>query len=154
MTALDDRIDAILDAVKSRVGGLGAFEAIPFHEPKTAPGGAIAALWVDGITPVGTASGLDIASAVLVVLCRIYDLFSSEPQDDIDPRVLKAAAAVIGAFVGEFDVSETVRNVDIFGTYGTALAAKAGYVNQDGTMYRVMTVSIPLVVNDLWAEVA
>jgi len=34
------------------------------------------------------------------------------------------------------------------------LSALAGYLNQDGKLYRVMTVTLPIIINDIWAQVA
>jgi carbon-monoxide dehydrogenase large subunit len=33
-----------------------------------------------------------------------------------------------------------------------ALSAVAGYINQDGKVLRVMTLTLPLVVNDVWSQ--
>jgi hypothetical protein len=33
------------------------------------------------------------------------------------------------------------------------LSAQAGYINQDGKLMRVMTIMLPLVVNDAWVQV-
>jgi hypothetical protein len=43
--------------------------------------------------------------------------------------------------------------VDLIGQHSQGLRAKAGYVNQDSTVYRLMDVSLPLIVNDLYPEV-
>jgi hypothetical protein len=32
------------------------------------------------------------------------------------------------------------------------MTARAGYINQDNKMYRVMTITLPLVVNDTWLQ--
>ncbi len=46
------------------------------------------------------------------------------------------------------------RLVDLLGAHSQGLRAQSGYVTQDGTIYRVMDVMLPLVVNDLFPEVA
>lgn len=156
--ALDERIAAIMGGALNMVKRLGQFEGVLFHEPKAAPSPGSAALWLDRIRPI-TSSGLAAVSAVMVLNCRLYASFNADPADSIDVTTAQRAAALIGAFAGEFTLPDPagdalVRNVDIFGTYGFALDATAGYVNQDGQLYRVMTVVIPLVINDLWAEVS
>jgi hypothetical protein len=152
MTLPAGTLTAIMKAVQSRVARLGEFEGIQFHEPKSAPGSNTAALWADRMVPVAAASGLDATSGLLVIQCRIYNRFNGEPQDSIDPEVIEAASAVVGAFVGGFTLNGQTRNVDVFGSFGFPLSALAGYINQDSTMFRVMTVQIPLVINDLWTE--
>jgi hypothetical protein len=42
--------------------------------------------------------------------------------------------------------------VDLLGQFGTPLSAQAGYVNQDGRLFRIMTITLPLVVNDVWGQ--
>jgi hypothetical protein len=84
--------------------------------------------------------------------CRIYTSMLTEPQDAIDPIVLSAVDLLIGEYSGDFDLGGTVRNVDLLGQFGSPLSARAGYLNQDQKLFRVMTLTIPLAINDLWAE--
>jgi hypothetical protein len=38
------------------------------------------------------------------------------------------------------------------GAYSSGLSAAAGYLNQDDDTFRVMTIQLPLVVNDVWTQ--
>ncbi len=148
-------IDSILDGVVSYAMASGWFERVNSHEPKNAPSnGLSAAVWLQQIDPVPAASGLNTTSARLVFNLRIYQNFLSEPQDAIDPNLMKAADALMAAYSGDFDLGGTVRNVDLLGQFDFALSAKAGYLSQDGKLFRVFDLTIPLVVNDLWTQVA
>ena len=146
----------ITDAAVSHAMTLGRFEAVNGHEPKNAPstGGLTAAVWTDRVTPVGRASGLDVVSAVLVLNVRIYASAVSEPADAIDPDMIAAVDELCAAYCGDFTLGGLVKDVDIFGMYGQALDVRAGYLQQDGVPFRVMTIALPVVVNDLWEEVA
>jgi hypothetical protein len=75
-----------------------------------------------------------------------------EPQDAIDPGVAAAVDALMAAYSGDFEFGSNVRNVDLLGSAGVPLAAEAGYLNVSGTMYRVMTITLPLIINDLWSQ--
>jgi hypothetical protein len=46
-----------------------------------------------------------------------------------------------------------VRNVDIFGegAHGE-LSAQSGYINQDGRLLRIIDITLPLVINDVWPQ--
>lgn len=133
----------------------GLFETVNGHEPKSAPGnGLTAAVWVDTITGVGAASGLSATSGVVTLNVRIYTPFLQEPPDAIDPNMLTAASTLLGLYTGDFSLGATVRNIDLLGSYGRALAAAAGYLTQDSTIYRVMTITLPVVINDLWTQEA
>lgn len=131
---------------------LGLFDRVQTHEPKSAPGnGLTVAVWVDRITPV-LSSGLAATSILHVVQVRVYGPFSAEPADLIDPRMSDAAAAIVEMIHGDLDFGDRVRDVDVFGANGVRLEAQAGYIEQDSRLYRVYTISVPVVVNDVWSQ--
>lgn len=148
-------VNALVDSVVSHAMTLGVFESVNFHEPKSPPGtGMRCAAWVQSIEPVPTASGLASTSGKVVMNVRVYGSMLSQPQDETDPAVLTAVTTLIGAYSADFDFGATVRNVDLLGSYGTPLSAQAGYVTIGGAMYRVMTITLPVVINDMWQQVA
>lgn len=144
----------ITDAIVSHAMASGRFEQVNGSEPQNPPstGGLTAAVWVDRLTPQGRASGVDSVSAVLVFNVRIYASAMSLPSDAIDPGMLAAVDDLCGAYCGDFTLGGLVKDVDIFGMYGQSLDVRAGYLQQDGALYRVLTISLPVVVNDLWTE--
>jgi hypothetical protein len=85
---------------------------------------------------------------------RIYASAVSEPPDAIDPDMLAAVDDLCAAYTGDFELGGLVRHVDLLGINGTPLDVRAGYLRQDGIEFRVMTIALPVVVNDLWNEVA
>jgi hypothetical protein len=133
----------------------GRFDAVNGHEPKNPPstGGLTAAVWTDRVTPVRS-SGLNSLSVLLVFNVRIYASAVSEPPDAIDPDMLAAVDDLCAAYTGDFELGGLVRHVDLLGINGTPLDVRAGYLRQDGIEFRVMTIALPVVVNDLWNEVA
>lgn len=146
---------ALFAAMESHALATGLFEAVNGHEPKRAPGnGLTAAVWVQFIGPVAESSGLTSTTGLVTFYLRIYQNMLTEPQDAIDPAVITAVDALFTAYSGDFALGGSVRNVDLLGASGTALAATAGYINQDGKLYRAMTLTIPLIINDLWEQVA
>lgn len=153
MTATVFDFPALVDAAVSHAQSLGVFESVNAHEPKNAPGSGLrAAVWAQSVQPL-QASGLSQTSGRVELSVRIYQNMLSEPQDAIDPAVLTAAAALMGAYSGDFELGVAgVRFVDLLGAYGTALSAQAGYLNQDGKLYRVLTITLPVIVNDLWDQ--
>jgi hypothetical protein len=143
----------ILDAIQSHALASGYFDRVNLHEPKNAPGnGLSAAIWVDEIRPV--ASGLAVTGALVTVNLRIFLNMLQEPQDAIDPNIVKAVDALMTAYSGDFTLGDLIRDVDLLGEHGDGLSAQAGYIEQDHKMFRVMTLKIPMVVNDVWAQVA
>jgi hypothetical protein len=148
-------IRTTLDNLVSALQTLGIFDRVQGVEPKSPPGnGLTAAIYFANATPTANASGLNRASGLYVFTLRIYINMLQEPAEDIDPMLVAAVDAVFNALAGDIDLGATVRNVDFFGANGTSLAARAGYVDVGGTMYRVVDITIPLVVNDTTQEFA
>lgn len=144
----------ILSRVVSHAMTLGRFERVNQHEPKNAPGkGLSASVWMDSIAPARGGSGLSKTTGRLVLNVRLYSSFIMEPQDAIDPELLTACDELLAAYSGDFELGGTVKQIDLMGQYGTPLSAQAGYLNQDGMMFRVMTITLPVIVNDLWEQV-
>lgn len=152
----DQSIAAVIDKVSSYALATGRFTNVNGHEPKNAPGVDIScSVWVQQVSPV-TSSGLAATSGVLLLNARIYQNFKSQPFDAIDPAVLSAATDLMGAYTGDFDFGNVanVRNVDLFGANGTPLRVQAGYVEIDRNVYRVMTITVPIVINDMFLQEA
>ncbi len=111
------------------------------------------AVWVDKIAPL-TSSGLSSTSGVVILNARVYGNFIEKPEDDIDPNILTAVSTLLNAYSGNFNFGGTVRSVDLLGTTGQSLSAQAGYVNIDSKLYRVMTITVPVIINDMYTQVA
>lgn len=151
--ALDIR--TILDAVESHALASGYFAQVNGHEPKSPPtSGITAAVWVEQIGPARGASGLDSTSVRLALFVRLYSSLVQQPVDAIDPDLMTALDALMAAYSGDFTLGGLVRDVDLLGAHGDPLSARAGYLAEGGAEYRVMTITLPLIVSDLWAQVA
>ncbi|MFG3510248.1 hypothetical protein ACGF5F_32650 [Streptomyces sp. NPDC047821] len=147
-------ISGILDAVVSHALASGLFTAVNGHEPENPPSnGVTAAVWADAVEAIRS-SGLDSATVRLALSVRLYSPLQSEPADAIDPELITAVDALCAAYVGDFTFGGLVRKVDVLGAHGPGLSVRAGYLQQAGAMYRVMTITLPVIVNDLWTEVA
>lgn len=152
--ALDEAtIDAIFAEVNSVVQRTGYFDASFGHEPKSAPEVELAcATYLQSLRPVALVSGLAATSARMEITASIYTPFKSMPEDLIDLNVAKAAAAIITAFSGDFDLAGLVRNIDLLGAHGEPLGARAGYQSMDRTVYRIMDITIPLIISDAFPQ--
>lgn len=137
----------------SHAQALGLFERVLSHEPVSAPGSGLTfAVWLGDIGPTQR-SGLNSTSARVTFNGRVYLPADTEPMDDVDIVTGGAAAAVIGEYSGDFTLGGSVRNVDLLGE-GEALRARLGYLQMDSTVYRIATLTIPTIINDVWTQVA
>ena len=146
-------VNDLFAAVVSHAQTLGVFDRVNQHEPKSAPGAGLScSFWLESVKPEGRASGVNITSGVITISARVYQSFLSKPEDGIDPNVLSAVSALLNAYSGDFTLGDTVMAVDLLGMYGTSLSAQAGYLEQDGKMFRVMECTVPIIVDDIWGQ--
>jgi hypothetical protein len=149
-------VASIFDGLTSHAMSLGLFETVNQHEPKAPPAtGVSVSIWLDSITPVRS-SGLDSVSVAVVFNIRLYTSAESSPLDSVDPDLLSAVDTLCAAYVGDFTLDGAVRNVDIFSTAtdSQGLSARFGYLAVADNFYRMATIVLPVVVNDVWTEVA
>jgi hypothetical protein len=146
-------INAIIDAISSSASALGLFERVNEHEPKNAPGnGLTCAIWAESLRPYASGSGLNSTTGLLTMNVRLYTSMTAEPYDLIDPNLLNATSSLINVYSGDFELGGQVKNVDLLGATGTPLSARAGYLEIDKKILRVMTITLPLVINDVWDQ--
>jgi hypothetical protein len=151
-------LDPVFDAVVSDVQASGYFKRVNQHEPKRKPQTDLtAAVWVADIEPISGAAGSGLAntSARVIFTVRIYSNMLKEPQDMIDPQLMRAVSSIMRRYHDDFDfgLTDLVRNVDLLGMFGVKLKAITGYLEQDGTMFRIADITVPVIVNDVWPQV-
>jgi hypothetical protein len=144
------------DVLTSHAQATGLFGQVLGHEPISAPGsGLTAAFWVSRIGPVPAGSGLKTTSGRLELMATLLEPADTEPQDGVDVDIVGAVDALLAAYSGDFELGGNVRMVDLLGAYGTPLSAVFGYTRfTGGTTYRAATLTIPLIINDVWTQVA
>lgn len=148
-------VNGLVASVASIALKTGVFRSVNTHEPKAAPGSGLRlAIWADTIAPIPAASGLASTSGYVVLNARAYGNMLMKPEDEIDPRLMTAATTLISAYSADFTLGGLVRNIDLTGEYGQTLSARAGYITIGGSLYRIMTVTVPCVVNDMWDQVS
>lgn len=155
MSLDETTLNAILGVVESHALSSGYFDAVNGHEPLSPPTtGVTCAVWVEEIGPARGGSGLDSTSARLALFVRLYTPMAQLPTDAIDPAMMAALNALFVAYSGDFTLGGLIREVDLLGRYGTPLSGRAGYIKAAGADFRVFTITLPLIVNDCWEQVA
>lgn len=147
-------LTGITDALASHALASGHFDAVNAHEPKSAPdsSGLTAAAWVQDIAPASGASGLTVTTIRLEMLVRVYTSMTTDPPDMIDPAMVGAVDALLEAYSGDFTLGGLIRNVDLLGRHGRPLSARAGYLELDHVVLRVMDITVPVIVNNVYSQ--
>lgn len=147
-------IDPIFDAVVSDAQMSGYFDKVNQHEPKRAPNsGVTCAIWVQSIEPLALISGLATTSGRIVFTLRMYTNMLKDPPDAIDPTMMRAMSNLMRRYHDDFDFAGTIRNVDLLGAHGIALSAVSGYLEIDKKEFRIVDLTIPCLVNDIWPQI-
>jgi hypothetical protein len=142
----------LVNAIASHAAATGLFDVVNSHEPKNAPNSHLScAIWAQSLNPV-LSSGLAAASARVEFRVRLYTAMLQEPADMIDPELLDAVDVLMADYIGNFTLGGIIRDVDVLGSDGAMLSVVAGYLSQDGKLFRIMDITLPLVINDLWTE--
>ena len=144
----------VLDAVVSHAQRLGVFDTVQGHEPKSSPGyGLTCAVWAQAVETMPGASGLSASSARMVFTLRLYSPMTAEPEDEIDPNMLEALDLLFEAYHGDFLLElEQVWSIDLLGAHGDRLRSQAGYLEVSNGIHRIIDITLPLVINDVWEQ--
>lgn len=151
--ALDIR--GINNALLTHAKSTGAISTTVGYEPKSAPGltGITCGIWFSEMEPYPGGSGLDSTTAVLTMMARLYRGFITKPEGDIDIKLMEAAHVLITRLSSDFTLGGIVRNIDLLGEATSGgLRPEFGYVDLDNKKFRVVDITIPMIVNDVWDQ--
>jgi hypothetical protein len=157
MTDLEAQVQNIHNAMVSVVQKSGYFKQVNDHEPTSPASGLdmFAACWLQLLRPIAARSGLNTVSGLLVYNVRMYTSQISDQQDYIDPQMIRATAKLMSSYSGAFTLGGLITAVDLLGLSGDIpLSGIAGYLQLGTTKYRVMTITVPMVVDDLFTQAA
>lgn len=134
---------------------LGIFDRVCGHEPENPPGtGASYAAWLSGLAPVPRRSGLASTTGRIQFTGHIYTRLRSRALDDVDPAALTLTVDLMAAYSGDLTFGGDAAMVDLLGAYGSPLSAQPLYVDFQGTPFRVMEVTLPVILDDVWTQEA
>lgn len=150
MTPSLTTLEGLVDAVASWASRTGAFGPVAAEEPTSGPtgNGITAGIWEHHQRPARS-SGLAAVSFRVTLMLRALIGVKVVDRDRIMRR---STDAFMVALLGDLSLGGIVRQVDVFGQEGQALEVARGYVGSGETTYRSTTITIPVIVNDLYSE--
>lgn len=145
----------LTDAIGAMAQSSGLFGAVSYHEPASLPANGInAAVWMQGIGPLKKLSGLSATAARVEYRMRLYTPMTVGDMDAIDPAMTTAASLMIRLLSADFTLGGEVFAADLLGLGGVPLSAKADNYKQGDALYRIYDITIPLLVDNVWAQEA
>jgi hypothetical protein len=136
------------------VSGAHGWGELIQHEPLSAPDapGVICCIWpAEPMAPIAESSGLAGADARMPVMVRMLRNALAEPQDQRETDLIDAYDALMTALLGAFTLNGKVRAIDVLGESGEALAGQWGYITLDKKIFRIVDLTVPLMINNAWA---
>lgn len=148
-------LEQLIDGVSSVILGTGVVDTVNAGDVMSLPGNGLhAAVYMGYFEAAGKESGLASVSLRVNLLVRIHGPVHAEPTDEIDPGLLRALAVIGKAYLAGFSLDGLVRAIDVFGSNGQRMTGQFGYLDvQEGTR-RVLTITLPVVVDKVWEQVA
>ena len=139
-----------LHAIETYVQKLGLFQSVAIGEPKSPPGqGFHAAVWMQSVSINMIYAGGDTRESHIVTL-RVYrDMLAekTDPQLNLESEMATLLSKLMESLLGDTDLESTIMSIDAAGMDGAAMSATFGYTDVGGSMYRVIDISVPLIVN-------
>jgi len=138
-------ITSTINVVVSFLQKRGEYSLVQIGEPKSPPRGDLAAaVFVSDASVVGVTLQTTIEIHELTI--RLYRNMMEEPEEDNELRISQAVTGIVSDLLGDYDLGASVRNIAV-GEYGRTVSATYGYLDVGGTMYRMVDISVPLVVD-------
>ena len=139
-------ITSTLRKVESFLAGSGYFTDTGIGEPASPPDQLAAFLWMTSVsTPEVPLDGGDVQ--IQVVTLRIYQPAFESPPEDIEIELSNTLSQLLSDILGDADLGASIRHVDAGGIYGNNLSAEWGHLDQNGRIYRIVDLTLPLVVD-------
>ena len=136
-----------LEAMLSHIAEGGYVRSSQIGEPKAPPAAILsAALFMADSAVVATT--LQDTIEVHTVTIRLHKKVEfTEPGDAAEFELANVSAEIASSFMGDFDLDGTIRNVDVAGQYGQGLTSTWGYLDIGSTVFRVVDILVPMIVD-------
>lgn len=140
-------VTASMRALESHLLSSGRFVHVQVGEPKAVvdSDGFVAALMMDHAQIVSLTMSTTIELHVVTI--RIYKNMLAEPQDQWEIDGAKIYSEVSDLLYADFTLGGQVRNIDFGGEHGSTYQAIWAYGDIGGPIFRVVDITVPLVVD-------
>jgi hypothetical protein len=147
----------LVNAVSSHAQASGHLAGVYPYELIAPPidDGVVAGVWLTDIAPIPARSGLSATTARVVLTVQLYRRAEQVRPEQVDRDLTAATDALMRAYSGDLDLSDygaVGTELDLLGAYGDPLRGQARYIPFADALTKVHTITVPLVVTDLWTQ--
>jgi len=136
------KIKAVLQNFQSKLEAMGRFASVSIGQPTSPPNSPHAAVDLERYENAGTTLSGTIERRIVRV--RIYHILpTQEPSADLEFLLDDIVAEFMEDVWGDFDLGGVVRNVEPLGT-----GVNFGYLQVAQTWFRIVDISLPMIVDD------
>ena len=140
-------VETTLNWVLSYIGATARFDHIQIGDFKAPPQNEYSAAIMMSSISVAELT-LSSTTESHVVLIRLYHSMLVDPTSEAEIGLAQRVQEITSALLADFDLGETIRNIDAGGQHGTGLNARWGHVEISGATFRIVDMFLPLIVND------
>ena len=141
-------VKATLEQIATYLQRSAYFGQVTIGEPKAPPDGEklAAAVFMRSVAVAQLTLNSTIESHVLNI--RIYRNMLHEPVDAIEFEVAEAVSEVSNDLLGDVNLGDRVRAIDVGGIHSAPYRVDWGYVQVNQTMFRTADIIFGLIVDD------
>ena len=151
-------IKTTLSAIASHVSRTGYAGDVQIGEPVNAPEATdkvFAAIFMNSATVVELTLGTTIElHTVTLRIMKRAPIGAGDDSGAVVEELALVVSQVSSNLIGEFDLGGTIRAIDVGGQYGEGISATWGYATIAQTVFRVVDISLPLIVDDSGTQAA
>lgn len=151
-------IKSTLSAIASHISRSGYASDVQIGEPVSPPeinDKVFAAIFMNAASVVELTLGTTIElHTVTVRLMKRAAFAQGDDASAVEEELALVVSQVSSNLIGEFDLGGTIRAIDVGGQYGTGVSAAWGYTNISSVIFRVVDITVPLIVDDSATQAA
>ena len=138
-------IRSTLQAIESHLLGNGWLRHVQVGEPKSPPASLTGAIFMKDME----VKALTLADTIElhVVTIRIYESEKTDPTEDTIFVLDQVVAQIEKDLIGDYDLRNTIRNIDVGGKHGVPFGSVMIDLEQGGQQYRAADITVPLEVD-------
>lgn len=145
------------DQLVSHALASGYFTSVNEHEAVSPPPrGPSASVWLQNVAPIPERSGQTSTSLRIEMNVRLHlpmpNGKSADGLDAVDTELLTVGDALMSAYTADYELGGLAAEVDLLGQYGSPMGAVAGYLTQGDVLFRILLITVPIVLNDVWVQ--